>query len=185
MKRQTKLFRLAVFAMLHAVLVATLAPVTAVALDVQELPTSAKGAHGFTHGALVTWDDLNATDNAATTLQLMRIPTNSYIDRVAWVIEEQFTNSTVSATNLLLCLGVGGSTNAFYTTNQVDGSDTMINAGKTLFMLSTNMVVPYKSTTSTNYLIATYSAASSVVDTYVKGRMRIYWRLVQPARIDF
>lgn len=67
----------------------------------------------------------------------------------------------------------------------MDGSDTMINAGKTLFMLSTNMVVPYKSTTSTNYLIATYSAASSVVDTYVKGRMRIYWRLVQPARIDF
>lgn len=153
------------------------------AVDIQTLPDTVAGQHGFTHGAYITWDDLNAADNSSTTLQLIAIPTNSYVDRVAFIVPEEFTNSTASATNLLLCVGVGGSTNAFFTTNQIDGSTTMASSGLTLWTLSTNMLVPYKSTTSTNYLIATFSAGASTVDTYTRGKIRIYWRLVQPNRI--
>jgi hypothetical protein len=185
-KKQTMLGKVATALMLQAMLLVTvLAPLQTMAVDIQTLPDTVAATSGFTHAARVTFDDLNNTDNAATILQLYNIPTNTYIDRVAWVIDDGFTNSTISATNLLLCVGVGGSTNAFFTTNQVDASSTMVGAGLTLFTLSTNMAVPYKSTTSTNYLVATLSAASSVVDTYTVGKIRIFWRVVQPARYKF
>lgn len=170
----------------HAVLLTILLAPVAQALDVQPLPLETQARTGFNYAARVTWDDLNAADNACTTLLLYPIPTNSYITRVGWYIEENFTNTTASATNLLLCLGVGGSsTNAFFTTNQVDGSDTMALSGLTLWGLSTNMLVPYKSTTSTNYLTAIFSAGASTVDTYTRGKMTIYFHVVRPAGLKF
>ncbi len=167
--------------MLALVLLAPLAN----ALDVQPLPLETQSRNGFNYAARITWADLDNSDNACTIIPLYPIPTNCYVDRVGFYIEENFTNSTASATNLLLCIGVGGSTNAFFTTNQVDGSDTMALAGLTVWGLSTNMLVPYKSTTSTNYLVATLSAASSVVDTYTRGKLAIYFHVVRPAGIKF
>ncbi len=155
------------------------------AVDSQALPLETRSSFGWTHAARVTWDDLNAADNSSTTLQLGTIPTNSYVDSVGWYIEWEFTNSTASATNLLLCLGVGGSTNAFFTTNQIDGSTTMASSGLTLWSLSTNMLVPYRGTTSTNYLIATFSAGASTVDTYTRGSIVIGWRLRQLGKFRF
>lgn len=185
-KKQTMMGKVASALMLQAMLLVTvLAPMQGRALDIQTLPDTVAAVSGFTHAARVTWDDLNATDNAATIVQLYNIPTNAYIDRVAWVLEEGFTNSTIASTNLLLCIGTGGNTNAFFTTNQIDNSSTMLGAGLTLYSLSTNMLVPLRSTTSTNFLTATFSAASSVVDNYAVGKIRIYWRVVQPTRYRF
>lgn len=169
----------------HTVLALMLVAPLVQALDVQPLPLETQSRTGFNYAARITWADLDNTDNACTIIPLYPIPTNSYITRVGFYVEEEFTNSTASATNLLLCIGVGGSTNVFYTTNQVDGSPTMALAGLTVWGLSTNMLVPYKSTTSTNYLVATLSAASSVVDTYTRGKLAIYFHVVRPAGIKF
>ena len=152
------------------------------ALDVQTLPTSSQAASGFTHAARVTFDDLNNSDASALNVQLFLIPTNSYIDRVAYFVEENFTNAvyvpTGGATNLVLNIGVGGTTNAFF------GSNTLIHARA---VLSTNMLIPYRATTSTNYLIANFSDGlqASEVDGYVVGKIRIYWRVVQPSKYNF
>jgi hypothetical protein len=152
------------------------------ALDVQTLPTQSAATWGFTHAARITSDDLDNADASALTIQLFAIPTNSYIDRVAFFVEENFTNAayvpTLGATNLVINIGVGGTTNAFF------GSNTLTYAR---FSLSTNMLVPYKATTSTNYLIANFSDGlqASEVDGYVRGKIRIYWRVVQPSKYNF
>jgi hypothetical protein len=155
------------------------------AVDIQALPEETSARHGYTYAAKITFEDLNNADNACTILRLGPIPTNAYVDRVAWAITTPFTNSTASATNLLLCVGVGGATNTFFTTNQIDCSPTMVLSGLTVWALNTNMVTPYKATTSTNTLQATISAAASTVDTYTRGELRIYWRIVEPGRIRF
>jgi hypothetical protein len=162
-----------------------LAATTAWAADVQTLPEDTMARHGYTHAARITFEDLNNVDNAATLMRLWPIPTNSYIDRVAFAVTTPFTNNVLASTNLLLCVGVGGSTNAFFTTNQIDGSQTMALSGLTVWALATNMVTPYKATTSTNYVTATISAGASVVDSYTRGEIRIYWRSVEPGRIRF
>lgn len=150
------------------------------AVDVQQLPNDTKAATGFTHSARITWDDLNASDNSCTVLQLALIPTNCYIDRVAYFVDENFTNATYvatgGATNLVLTIGVGGTTNAFF------GSNTLIYAHSTL---ATNLLVPYRATTSTNYLIATFSDGlqASEVDGYLVGKMRVCWRLVDLSKV--
>lgn len=179
--KRTKKFSLP-FKMLASLMVSLLAALPAMAVDVQTFPNDTAAASGFTHGARITWDDLNATDNQLTTLQLFAIPTNTYIDRVAFYVDEPFTNSTVSATNLYLVIGVGGTTNFFFSSNCVDGAGIRILSGNSPQTLFTNMVVPYKATTSTNYLIATFAADASTVDTYVVGKIRILWRLVNPAK---
>jgi hypothetical protein len=157
------------------------------ALDVQSLPIDSRAASGFTHAARVTWDDLNAADASVVTVQLFAIPTNSYIDRVGFYVEEYFTNSTIANTNLVLNLGVGGTTNRFIGSNNVDGASTRLLSGTGIQMLSTNLLVAYKSIDNTNYLIATFSdgTATAAVDNYVVGKIRIYWRLVDLSRIRF
>lgn len=153
----------------------------AYALDVQTLPDTVAATSGFTHAARVTWDDLNAADASVVSVQLFLIPTNSYIDRVAFYVEEQFTNTTYAATdstNVVINIGVGGATNTFF------GSNTLIWARQTL---STNMAAAYRATTSTNYLVATFSEGKidSQLDNYPAGKIRIYWRLVQPVKYRF
>ena len=179
--KQHPLWFRALCAFMAALLLAVTTPAVQ-AVDIQNLPNDTAARHGFTHAARVTWDDLNASDNSATVLQLFAIPTNCYIDRVAFYVDENFTNAayvaTGGATNLVLTIGVGGTTNAFF------GSNTLIYARSSL---STNMLVPYRSTTSTNYLIACFSDAlqESEVDAYLVGKVRIYWRLVDPNRAKF
>jgi hypothetical protein len=34
-------------------------------------------------------------------------------------------------------------------------------------------------------LIGTFSSSASVVDTYTRGKVRIYWRLINPAKLKF
>lgn len=187
MKKQTFLTKLAAGLMLHAMLVLALLPGVSLAVDIQSLPDESRAASGFTHGARVTWADLDAADASTVTLALFNIPTNSYIDRVAFYVEEGFTNTTVANTNLTLCLGVGGTTNRFYGTNYIDAGTARLLSGASPQSYSTNLLVPYFATTSTNYLTVTFSdgAATSVVDNYTRGKIRIYWRLVNPARIKF
>jgi len=152
------------------------------ALDVQTLPTSSQAASGFTHAARITFDDLNNADASAVNVPLFAIPTNCYIDRVAYIVDENFTNAvyvpTLGGTNLVLNIGVGGTTNAFF------GSNTLIYAR---FAYATNMLIPYRATTSTNYLVANFSDGlqASEVDGYVVGKIRIFWRLVQPSKYNF
>lgn len=189
LKRQTRFsFRFAVALMLQAILTLTLlAPFTVRAVDIQALPTSTTAASDFTHAALVTWDDLNAADASTVTLQLGPIPTNCFVDKVGFYVEEVFTNATVANTNLTLCLGVGGTTNRFYGTNYIDGGTARLLSGAAPQVYSTNLLVPYFATTSTNYVTVTVSdgAATSVVDNYATGRLRIYWRLVQLSKVRF
>lgn len=182
-KRQERFsFRFAVALMLHAVLTITLvAPFTVRAVDIQALPLETRATGDFTHAAVVTFDDLNAADASAVVLQLFAIPTNSYIDKVAFHVEEAFTNATyatgiAAGSNLVMTVGVGGTTNNFF------GSNTLIFARSTL---STNMLIPYRATTSTNYLIACFSDGlqASEVDGYLVGKIRIYWRVVQPSKL--
>ena len=152
------------------------------ALDVQSLPTETQARSGFTHAARVTWDDLNDADASAVVLQLFAIPTNSYIDRVAFVVEENFTNATyvptLGGTNLVLTIGVGGTTNVFLSSNALTYANSWFN---------TNLIGGYKAATSTNYLIACFSDGlqASQVDNYLRGKIRIYWRLVQPSKYNF
>lgn len=152
------------------------------ALDVQVLPSNTAATSGFTHAARVTFDDLNNADASALVVQLFAIPTNSYIDRVAYFVEENFTNAvyvpTLGGTNLVLNIGVGGTTNAFVLSNTL---------AYARFVYSTNMLVPYRATTSTNYLVANFSDGlqASEVDGYVVGKIRIYWRVVQPSKYTF
>jgi hypothetical protein len=186
--RQQRLpFRIAVALMLHAMVIALVAPLQVMAVDIQVLPSNTAGVHGFTHAARVTWDDLNAADNAATIVQLGPIPTNSYVDRVAYYVEEPFTNTAAAGTNLTLSVGVAGAPTAFFNTNFIDGSSIRVANGSTRWMLSTNLLVPYKSTTSSNYVIASFEDmfGASLVDTYTMGKVRIYWRVVEPAKIKF
>ena len=187
-RKLSLLHRLAAMLMLCATLLFTFAPaVTVRAVDVQVLNDTVAAATGFTHAARVTWDDLNAADASIVQVALFPIPTNTYIDRVAFYIEEGFTSTTAANTNLYLTVGVGGTTNAFFGSNMVDTSTTRLAAGETRFVLSTNMLIPYKSTTSTNYLTTTWGGAggSSTVDDYQAGKMRFYWRLVNPAKTRF
>lgn len=160
-----------------------MAPMPVWAVDIQELPTDTKARSDFTHAARVTWDDLNAADASAVVLQLFAIPTNSYIDKVAFYVEEAFTNATYATgvdagSNLVMTVGVGGTTNFFF------GSNTLIHARSTL---ATNMAVPLRATTSTNYLIACFSDGlqASQVDNYLVGKIRIYFRVVQPQKWNF
>ena len=183
--KQHSLWFRALSACMAAILLTVSTPLPALAVDVQSLPLESQAAHGFTHAARVTWDDLNASDNALTTLQLFLIPTNTYVDRVAYYIEEPFTNSTISATNLLMSIGIPGTTNRFIAGQEIDQSTTMDLSGLTIQTLSTNLLIPYKSTTSTNYLIGTFSSGASTVDTYTRGKVRIYWRLINPAKLRF
>jgi hypothetical protein len=187
MQKQTFSFRLATLLMIHAMLALNFAPLRALAVDVQTLPDTVAAVSGFTHAARVTWDDLNAADASVVQVQLWPIPTNSYIDRIAFVMEEPFTNSVIASTNLMLSLGVGGNTNRFFGTNIIDGGSTRILSGTGIQFYSTNLLVPYVMTTSTNYLTATFSdlTASSTVDNYVVGKIRVYWRVVQPSRWRF
>ena len=177
--KQHPLWFRALAAFMAALVVAVSTP-TVYAVDVQTLPENTQAATGFTHQAKITWDDLNATDNSATVLQLFAIPTNCYIDRVGYYMDENFTNATYVATggstNLVLTVGVGGATNAFF------GSNTLIYARSCAL---TNLLVPYRATTSTNYLIATFSDGlqASEVDGYLVGKIRVFWRLVQPTKI--
>lgn len=173
--------QLATASMLLALLISIISPVTVMAVDLQKLPFDTAAATGYTHVAKITWDDLNASDNSCTTIQLCPIPTNGFITKVAFYVSDSFTNTTAANTNLLLCLGVGGSTNYFTTTNQIDGSTTQ--GAKSIQCLATNMLVPYKATTSTNYMIATFSADGSTVDDYIKGKIQIYWKLEDLSRI--
>lgn len=181
-KKQTMMGKVASALMLQAMaLLTALAPIQGRALDIQTLPDTVAAVSGFTHAARVTWDDLNAADASVVAVQLFAIPTNSYIDRVAFIVEEHFTNTTYVAadsTNVVLNIGVGGTTNAFF------GSNTLIFARTTL---ATNMLVPYRATTSTNYLVATFSEGKidSQLDNYFAGKIRIYWRVVQPTRYRF
>jgi hypothetical protein len=187
-KKQTLMEKAAGYLMLHAMLVMTaLMPLQLAALDVQTLPVDSKAATGFTHAARVTWDDINAADASTVTLALFGIPTNSYIDRVGFYVEEGFTNGTVANTNLTFCLGVGGSTNRFYGTNYIDAGTARLLSGGSPQAYSTNLLVPYFATTSTNYLTVTFSdgAATSVVDNYAVGKVRIYWRLVDLSKYNF
>lgn len=179
-------FRLAAMLMLHAMLVLTVfAPYQMQALDVQALPTEARASTGFTHGARVTWDDLNASDNSVTTLTLMTIPTNAYIDRVAYYIDEGFTSATAGATNLAMMIGITGTTNRFFGSNCIDSATGNISAGYTVFCLSTNLLIPYKSTTAAVNLLATFGSTGSTVDEYTAGKVRILWRLVEPVKYKF
>ncbi len=181
-KEQTFMSKVASALMLQAMLLLTvLTPMQGRALDIQTLPDTVAATSGFTHAARVTWDDLNAADASVVWVQLFQIPTNSYIDRVAYIVEEHFTNTTYVAadsTNVVLNIGVGGTTNAFF------GSNTLVFARQTL---STNMLVPYRATTSTNYLVATFSEGKidSQLDNYPAGKIRIYWRVVQPTKYRF
>lgn len=169
--------------LLVAIGFAPLAPMPARAVDIQELPTETKARTDFTHAARVTWDDLNAADASAVVLQLFQIPTNSYIDKVAFTVEEAFTNAAYATgvdagSNLVMTVGIGGTTNAFF------GSNTLIFARGTL---ATNMLVPSRAATSTNYLIACFSDGlqANEVDGYLRGKVRIYFRVVQPAKWNF
>lgn len=155
------------------------------ALDIQTLPSETAAVHGFTHAARVTWDDLNASDNSLTTVTLMTIPTNSYIDRVAFYIEEGFTNTVTAGTNLALTVGITGTTNRFFGSNCIDGASIQVNNGFTVWGLSTNLLVPYKSTTAAVNLLATFGSTGTSVDNYTAGKVRILWRVVQPAKVKF
>lgn len=185
-KKPTLLERFASLLMLLAMLIMTVAtPFQMQALDVQVLPTDTKAASGFTHGAKVTWDDLNASDNSLTTLTLMTIPTNAYIDRVAFYIDEGFTNTVTAGTNLALTIGITGTTNRFFGSNCIDGASIQVANGFTVWMLSTNLLVPYKSTTAAVNLLATFGSTGSTVDNYTAGKLRILWRVVEPAKYKF
>ena len=164
-----------------------LATLSVRAVDVQNLPEATAAFHGYTHAARVTWEDLDATDASTVTLALFAIPTNSYIDRIGFYVEQLFTNATVANTNLTLCLGVGGTTNRFYGTNYIDGGTPRLLSGASPQAYSTNLLIPYFATTSTNYVTVTFSdgAAQSVVDNYAQGKIRVFWRLVSPARVKF
>jgi len=179
-------FRLAAMLMLHAMLVLTVfAPYQMQALDVQALPTEARASTGFTHAALVTWDDLNASDNSLTTITLMTIPTNSYIDRVAFYVAEPFVGNTNGGTNLAVTIGITGTTNRFFGSNCIDGATVPVANGVTVWGLSTNLLVPYKATTAAVNLLATFGGTGSTVDEYTTGKIRIYWRVVEPAKYKF
>ncbi len=185
-KKQTLMEKVASYLMLHAMLVMTaLMPVQLSALDIQTLPNEAKAATGFTHAARVTWDDLNASDNSLTTVTLMTIPTNAYIDRVAYYIEEPFTNTVAAGTNLALTVGITGTTNRFFGSNCIDGASIQVNNGFTVWCLSTNLLIPYKSTTDAISLLATFGSTGSTVDNYTRGKVRIYWRVIEPAKYKF
>lgn len=184
--KQSFTFRLAAMLMLHAMLVLTVfAPFQMQALDVQTLPTDTRASSGFTHAARVTWDDLNASDNSLTTVTLMTIPTNAYIDRVAFYIEEGFTSSTAGSTNLGFTVGITGTTNRFFGSNCIDSATGNIALGSTVFCLSTNLLIPYKSTTDAISLLTTFSSTASTVDNYQAGKIRILWRVVEPAKYKF
>ena len=157
------------------------------ALDVQTLPSNSQAAWGFTHAARVVIDDLDNADQSTVTIALGLIPTNCYIDRVGFSVEEGFTNNTIANTNLTLCIGVGGSTNRFYGTNYLDAGTARLLSGAAPQVYFTNLAIPYFATTSTNYITVTISdgAATSVVDNYARGKLRVYWRLVQPAKYNF
>jgi hypothetical protein len=175
-------FRFSSLLMLQGILTLTLmGPFPARAVDIQALPLETVSKGDFTHAAVVTWDDLNAADASAVVLQLFAIPTNSYIDKVGWYVEEAFTNATYATgvdagSNLVVTVGVGGTTNAFF------GSNTIIAARA---HLSTNMLVPYRATTSTNQLIACFSDGlqATQVDNYLVGKIRIYFRVVQLSKL--
>lgn len=185
-KKQSLTCKLAVSLMLHAMLVMTaLMPLQLVALDVQTLPVDAKAATGFTHAARVTWDDLNASDNSLTTVTLMTIPTNAYIDRVAYYIEEPFTNTVAAGTNLAITIGITGTTNRFFGSNCIDGASIQVANGFTVWCLSTNLLIPYKSTTDAISLLSTFGSTGSTVDNYTAGKVRIYWRVIEPAKYKF
>lgn len=185
-KKQTLLERFASLLMLLAILLMTVAmPFQMQALDVQALPTDTRASSGFTHAARVTWDDLNASDNSLTTLTLMTVPTNAYIDRVAFYIEESFTNTVTAGTNLHLTVGITGTTNRFFGSNCIDGASIQVANGSTVWMLSTNLLVPYKSTTDAIGLLATFGSTGTTVDNYTAGKVRILWRLVEPAKYKF
>jgi hypothetical protein len=184
--KQSFTHRLAAMLMLHAMLVLTVfAPFQMQALDVQTLPTDTRASSGFTHAARVTWDDLNASDNSLTTITLMTIPTNAYIDRVAFYIEEGFTNTVAAGTNLAITVGITGTTNRFFGSNCIDGASIQVANGFTVWGLSTNLLVPYKSTTDAIALLATFGSTGSTVDNYNVGKVRIYWRVVEPAKYKF
>lgn len=188
LKRATEPLRqFAAGLMVSAMLALNLAPLTVKAVDVQTLPDTVAAVSGFTHAARVTWDDLNAADASTVTLALSPIPTNCYVDRVGYYVEELFTNSTVANTNLTICIGVGGNTNRFFGTNYIDGGTPRLLSGASPQALSTNLLVPFLATTSTNYVTVTFSdgAAASVVDNYGVGKIRIYYRIVNLSRYRF
>ena len=182
--KQHPLWFRALAAFMAALVVAVSTP-TVYAVDTQALPENTRAATGFTHTALVTWDDLNNNGDLQTvTVQLGAIPTNCYIDRIGFNVEQVFTNATAASTNLCLALGVGGSTNRFYQTNYIDGGYGGA-GGRSPQAYVTNLLVPYFATTSTNYVIASFvdGANTSTVDDYTYGKIRIFWRLVQPSKI--
>lgn len=185
-QNQTLTERFASLLMLLAMLTMTVAaPFQMQALDVQVLPTDTKAASGFTHGAKVTWDDLNASDNSLTTLTLMTIPTNAYIDRVAFYIDEGFTSTVTAGTNLHLTIGITGTTNRFIGSNCIDGASIQVANGFTVWCNSTNLLIPYKSTTAAISLLATVGSTGTSVDNYTAGKLRILWRVVEPAKYKF
>lgn len=185
-KKQTLMEKVASYLMLHAMLLMTaLMPLQLSALDIQTLPVEAKAATGYTHAARVTWDDLNASDNSLTTITLMTIPTNAYIDRVAFYIEEPFTNTVAAGTNLAITIGITGTTNQFIGSNCIDGASIQVANGFTRWVLATNMLVAYKSTTDAINLLATFGSTGSTVDNYTAGKVRIYWRVIEPAKYKF
>lgn len=185
-KKQTLTERLASLLMLLAMLIMTVAtPFQMQALDIQTLPTDTRATSGFTHAARVTWDDLNASDNSLTTVTLMTIPTNAYIDRVAFYIEEAFANTVTAGTNLALTVGITGTTNRFFGSNCIDGASIQVANGFTVWCLSTNLLVPYKSTTDAISMLATFGSTGSTVDNYTAGKVRILWRVVEPAKYKF
>ena len=184
-KRSQRLsLRLAASLMVYATILATFLPVMPVrAVDIQALPLDSRAYSGYTHAARVTWDDLNAADASAVVLQLFAIPTNCYIDRVGFQVEEAFTNAAYATgidagSNLVMTVGTGGTTNFFF------GSNTLIAARSTL---ATNSLVPLRATTSTNYLIVSFSDGlqAAAVDNYLVGKIRIYWRVIDLSKVRF
>lgn len=170
-------------ALLITVGTSSLVPQRASAIDIQALPDTVAAVSGFTHAARVTFADLATNDASAVVFRLFNVPTNAYIDRVAFYVEEQFTNAAygtgvANGSNLVFTVGVGGTTNFFFGSNVLD---------TTHLVGFTNSLVPHKSATSTNYLIACFSDGiqASAVDNYLVGKIRIYWRVVSPIRWRF
>ena len=179
-------FRLAAMLMLHAMLVLTvLAPYQMAALDVQTLPTDTRATSGFTHAARVTWDDLNAADASVVAITLFAQATNTFIDRVAYYIEEAFTNTVAAGTNLSIHIGITGTTNKFVFSNCIDGATTVMAHGKTVYTFTTNVFLPHRAVTDGAPLIATFGGTESSVDNYTAGKIRIYWRVVEPVKYKF
>lgn len=181
--KQYPLWFRATAALCVALLISVSSPLPVQAIDVQALPIEQAAATGYTHAARITWDDLNAADASAVVLQVFAIPTNSYIDRVSFYVEENFTNAayatgTSAGSNLVMTIGVGGTTNFFFGSNVLD---------TTHWVGATNSLIPHKSSTSTNYLIACFSDGiqASAVDNYLIGKVRIYFRLIQPYKYKF